>query len=290
MKALIYDFKNKYVDKWKENQEYKIDCCKSYKLDLKTDIANQEILFTDDDMLEINIEGIEGSDKNNWNFKINNKNIFKNREISISLNCKSLIVKENKYNKIPLVKIKIPKKAMIDSIELSSESGNIHLENCSDFEKLYINTLSGDINIERLNGIFSDLVEIKSISGNVNIEDSLIHKHMINSSSGDIHFENLIVDDCSIETESGKIKLNNMQSLETTVNSLNGDVDIRTLESKKIKINTKSSNVIAQNLFSKYIKINSLSGSIYIDNSSKPDYNHSMLKINTTIGKCIVNQ
>ena len=134
MKALIYDFKNKYVDKWKENQEYKIDCCKSYKLDLKTDIANQEILFTDDDMIKISIDGIKESDKKNWSLKINNKNIFKNRDISISLKYKPLIVNKNEHDKIPLIKIKIPKKAMIDSLEMSSESGSINLKNCLDFE------------------------------------------------------------------------------------------------------------------------------------------------------------
>lgn len=289
MKVLIYDFKKKYTDKWEMKQMYELDMSKSYKLSVGTVTANQNIVFTDSNVLEVEVEGIDERDKKNWSFKVNIKTGLKNREISVTLKRRSQGMVMGSCDKVPHINIGVPKEAMIDAIIADSTSGNIDLKDCSDFEILSAHTLSGHINIDSLNGKFSDNIKIDSTSGNINIAKSIMHKVEINTLSGNISLKDVEIDACKLDVTSGKIALRDVSIYDTIIESLSGDVDIYRLKGKKTKINTTSSNVITQDLFSDIIEIDSMSGSIYIDTSSNPNFRPSVLDVTTFSGKYIKN-
>lgn len=134
----------------------------------------------------------------------------------------------------------------------------------SDYDgDLDIKSTSGDI---ELTAVESQIIKVKSVSGDVNIKKS--HNIEVGTTSGDIHI-NSVTNKCTMKTVSGRIKIKDLQIFDnSSIKTTSGDVTIDSIsdvfvEAKTVsgdkEINTNNRKADVE------LKINTVSGDIEIE-------------------------
>lgn len=110
------------------------------------------------------------------------------------------------------------------------------------WEKIEIKSLSGDVNVS---GFSSGDYSIETSSGDINTFDMNAKNINIESSSGDIRLNNLSVkDDIVTETLSGDTRIVKVFSRDIEINSISGDVNLYKLYAINSSIETSSGDVL----------------------------------------------
>ena len=110
------------------------------------------------------------------------------------------------------------------------------------WEKIEIKSLSGDVNIS---GFSSGDFSIETSSGDVDTLDMNAENINIESSSGDIRLNNISVkDDIVTETLSGDTRIAKVFSRDIEINSISGDVNLYKLYAINSSIETSSGDVL----------------------------------------------
>ena len=135
------------------------------------------------------------------------------------------------------VEIYLPKKAY-DNLNVNSVSGNIRLEKNTGitFKKYNMNTTSGEINTY----IEGNSTELNTTSGDISLEGKLAADLKINTISGDITLNNVNSDNLDVNTTSGDFKLIGTDAKSIHVNTISGDISGELYGKKNISVNTVS--------------------------------------------------
>ena len=124
--------------------------------------------------------------------------------------------------------IMIPFKSW-NRIGLQSTAGDISLEDSLVCNALYMNTKSGDINLDGGSSlIHAEKMAVRTLSGDVNAS-GLVGSLYINSTSGDITVEDCQLKTCGVITTSGDVSVE-CDVNELSCSSASGDVEITAID------------------------------------------------------------
>ena len=149
-----------------------------------------------------------------------------------------------------------------------------------EYEKLYVSTVGGNINMEEF--AFED-TELHTVSGNISAYGSGEVK--ISTTSGDVDVTGKTDNGTEISSVSGNIRLNKFVSESLTIGTASGDVYLDESDADKINISTVSGDVGGDLLGDKEIHTDTVSGYINVPKSvnGKP-----LCEIHTTSGNIIL--
>lgn len=147
----------------------------------------------------------------------------------------------------------------------------VYIPNGGYVEKVNIETVSGDINI---NGPFTlNIQEIKTVSGDVIINDVLFEEVTCKSVSGDIRLFTLRGNDISILSTSGDIKTNLLECNNGSFNTKSGNIETLNSEIDNYKALSVSGDIVTYTK-GNHIKCNSTSGDIFVHVEEPQDEYH----------------
>ena len=135
------------------------------------------------------------------------------------------------------VEIYLPKKAY-DDLDINTVSGDIIIDKAlgSTFKEYSFNTASGDINTY-LEGTGAN---INTVSGDISIGGKLSSGTVINTVSGDTTLSGITSNSLNIDTTSGDVKLNGSDAKSISIHTISGDISGELYGKKNISVNTVS--------------------------------------------------
>ena len=149
-----------------------------------------------------------------------------------------------------------------------------------EYEKLYISTVGGNINMEKF--AFED-TELHTVSGNISAYGSGEVK--ISTTSGAVDITGKTDNGAEISSVSGDIRLNKFISESLTIGTASGDVYLDMSDADKINISTVSGDVGGDLLGDKEIHTDTVSGYINVPKSVN---GKALCEIHTTSGNIIL--
>lgn len=168
---------------------------------------------------------------------------------------------ENKKN----LKIEVPSNIILKAENIS---GDIIMKGSMTHNTLDISTVSGDIEIERIN---TDKIKLSTTSGDIKVERSKNKETIVETVSGDVEIEEIESDGLSVYTASGEIEIEGIDSLNTTLETLSGDIELNNVNSRTFTLKTISGYTEISYLSSDKTDIKTTSGNVRIkkDESKK---------------------
>lgn len=140
---------------------------------------------------------------------------------------------------------------------------------------LEIKTISGDIEVQSFERLKS---EIKTTSGDIHLEE--LEDVVINTTSGDVEIDSLKV--AEVNTVSGEISIKNVTS-SINLKTTSGDIELGYLNCEAdSKIKSTSGDVTIKGLNNTYVETKTISGDIQMDKNERTAPN--VLTIETTSG------
>ena len=168
-------------------------------------------------------------------------------------------------------------KLTFKSLEIDCASADVEYMATSDV--ISVKTVSGDIELGNSNAASA---EICSVSGDVSIKNmSMSESTSIKTTSGDVEAENIECAGFTCQTTSGEIELAGVVSVGSmTVSTKSGEVELSGCDAESIDIKTVSGDVSGVILTEKNFNCNSVSGNIRVPD----DADGGECSINTTSG------
>ncbi len=154
----------------------------------------------------------------------------------------------------------------LKNMDITLASGDIKFKNLLKFEELKIFTVSGDININNLEGKKYD---INTTSGDTTINKLNCEEGKLKSISGEIIANSVNTSKFEVETTSGDIEIKNIQG-KVEIKTISGEVEIDNIQGS-IEGNTTSGDIqINKFLVSSDSRIHTISGEVevYLDETS----------------------
>lgn len=181
------------------------------------------------------------------------------------------------------VKVYLPADTYED-LDLSTVSGDIHVERGFTFANMDAASTSGNI------GLFSQVeksVDISTTSGSIEISSAGSEEMSLNCVSGDISLEDMDVGDLSASTTSGDITLDRvliagMMDLDTA----SGDIELEEVDSESANCSTGSGDISGDILKAKDFRADTGSGEIRVPRS---DPNAGIWDLSTGSGDIHLN-
>ncbi len=130
----------------------------------------------------------------------------------------------------------------------------------NEFEKLYAESVSGDIEIGSEFSFGS--AEIETTSGDVDFGGKAETEIEVSTVSGDIKISGVDTDRALIETTSGEVKLKSVIANKTEITSVSGDITFDGCDGKEFDVDTTSGDVKGTLLSGKDFSTDTVSGDI----------------------------
>ena len=135
----------------------------------------------------------------------------------------------------------------------------------SEYEKLQIETLSGDI--ESHSEFIFDEIDFDTASGDIEFSAASCGNFNLKTISGDIHLRNISAKELKTQTTSGDVEINNAEIANNlTVKTTSGEIDTTNISCKSLTADSTSGDCELEKLIaSGNIKITTLSGEIGLE-------------------------
>ena len=216
---------------------------KGLKIDIReyTDESNIEKIVVNTDISDVSV-GITDAEK-----IIITYGESKSIKINISVENGTLTIKEkgsaNWFDMLSFihfgnnefkVKILIPEKAL-GEISISSDTGDISLEDINVKGNIKLDTDTGDIFIKtkEADSVSYDDINIKTDTGDVTLTDVKTANLNVKVDTGDINLTNTLVDDIlKINTSTGDVKVEKSDAGEIEIKTSTGDIEASFLTEK----------------------------------------------------------
>lgn len=158
------------------------------------------------------------------------------------------------------VNAKAAKRAV--KIMLFGKSLDVDLAN---FDKTFNhvwNSGSDDISLDIKIPAGMPRVEVKTLSGDIDVRDVTPVKMDINSTSGDIEIRHVTVDRLKLNTVSGDITGTHIYSADTDVNTASGDIELEDSETGRIRLQSASGDITGSHVRGNAAAIGTGSGDV----------------------------
>lgn len=119
--------------------------------------------------------------------------------------------------------------------------------------------------VQKKNGF----VEVKTVSGSVNVESVGGEKIELCSTSGSVNASVISANTIALETKSGSVSLDDSKSTEVSLESLSSSVKCNNISSTKIKLTSASGAVKCNYSSAEQVELYGISGSVYFDGRCK---------------------
>lgn len=162
--------------------------------------------------------------------------------------------------------IEIPEEFSFESAEILSTSGNVDLA-ASVSGDFYVKSVSGEICVANTE---SKTVSIQSTSGDVIVENVKTEADMkVNAVSGNVALTNMACQRLTAETSSGDLDLKDVVMRETVhIESVSGEIELYKCDAENIWIKTSSGDVTGSLLTEKTFLVNTSSGDVNVPRTS----------------------
>ena len=167
-------------------------------------------------------------------------NIIKSDKVNIETlisNPENFEIKEK--NGVYMIK-EIPTKLKLVSHEENTYI-NIFVPSDLSLEKVDIETVAGDINMS----CKCNTVNLKTISGDVELKLATLNKIECNTISGDVNMSSLEGDDISVSSKSGDISINSLSANDIKLSTISGDIKNINVNSNTMEANSVSGDIKA---------------------------------------------
>lgn len=115
------------------------------------------------------------------------------------------------------------------------------------------------------------VVDIRTASGEIGIENVKSEKMFTETASGDISLSRVGANELKIKSASGDIRIEEGNGLQINANTLSGDIEAKYITAGKLSLKSTSGDVNAENIKADTMDLNSLSGSLDITRLSAGD-------------------
>ena len=269
---------------------------KGQKIDIReyTDESNIEKIVVNTDISDVSV-GITDAEK-----IIITYGESKSIKINISVENGTLTIKEkgsaNWFDMLSFihfgnnefkVKILIPEKAL-GEISISSDTGDISLEDINVKGNIKLDTDTGDISLEDIN--VKGNIKLDTDTGDISIKtkeaDSVSYDDInIKTDTGNVTLTDVKTANLNVKVDTGDIKLNNTLVDDILkINTSTGDVKVEKSDAGEIEIKTSTGDIEASFLTEKVFVTSSSTGDIRVPES----YQGGKCKLTTSTGDITV--
>jgi len=229
-------------------------------IDISSNYSNIEIIESDSYGLEIRtIDNVKWSIEND-SLKIDYSKKSIKKFFSLDL---SNFFRENEY-----IKVYLPKGALLDSLKIDADAGNININNIP-INDIYIDSDFGDITINNLKTIN---MSVANNAGNLTCKKIDAEQIILNSDFGDMSLKDINTNSINIESNAGNVTLNNCNTKNLSVQSDFGNVSANNIVSTITDVTVNAGNITLDGDFLGNTKLKADFGNISFNTKQDKSY------------------